>query len=70
MKNIAPDSLAALAVSVAIVFDIHLDGPISEVRVARVDGDFIINPSPAQIESADIDPHIGVIDSVARRRNE
>ncbi len=71
-ENIAPDSLAALAASAAIsVSDIPFDGPISEVRVARVDGDFIINPSPAQIESADIDLMVGAsADSVAMVEGE
>ncbi len=71
-ENIAPDSLAALAASAAIaVSDIPFNGPISEVRVARVHGDFIINPSPAQIESADIDLMVGAsADSVAMVEGE
>ncbi len=51
-----PDSLAALAASSALsVSDIPFGGPISEVRVARVDGKFIINPSKKQKEAADLD---------------
>ncbi len=51
-----PDSLAALAASSALaVSDIPFHGPISEVRVARVEGNFIINPSKSQKEIADLD---------------
>ena len=40
-----PDALAGLAASAALaVSDIPFNGPISEVRVARVNGEFIINP--------------------------
>ncbi|MCD4788380.1 MAG: polyribonucleotide nucleotidyltransferase [Bacteroidales bacterium] len=55
-KNTMPDALAALAASSALsVSDIPFNGPISEVRVGRIDGKFIINPSVADIENADID---------------
>lgn len=55
-KNTAPDSLAALAASAALaVSDIPFNGPISEVRVAKIDGEFIINPSIQDIEKADLD---------------
>ena len=51
-----PDSLAAFAASAAIcVSDIPFNGPISEVRVARVDGQLIINPTMEQKQQADID---------------
>src|SRR5690349_12636960 len=51
-----PDALAALAASAALsVSDIPFQGPISEVRVARVDGQFIVNPTLAQKEKADLD---------------
>lgn len=51
-----PDSLAALAASSALsVSDIPFQGPISEVRVARVDGKFVINPGMEEKERADID---------------
>jgi len=56
----AADSLAGLAASAAIsISDIPFNGPISEVRVARVNGEFIVNPSPAQLVSADIEMMIG-----------
>src|SRR5574343_311970 len=55
-KNIMPDALAALAASAALgVSDIPFNGPISEVRVARLDGQFQVNPYIADIERADID---------------
>ncbi|MDR3119263.1 MAG: polyribonucleotide nucleotidyltransferase [Mediterranea sp.] len=51
-----PDALAGLAASAALaVSDIPFNGPISEVRVARVDGGFIINPTFQQLEEADMD---------------
>lgn len=55
-----PDSLAAFAASCALsVSDIPYHGPISEVRVVRVDGEFIINPSAEQLESADLEMMVG-----------
>lgn len=51
-----PDALAGLAASAALaVSDIPFNGPISEVRVARVDGKFVINPTFAELEKADMD---------------
>ena len=51
-----PDALAGLAASAALaVSDIPFGGPISEVRVARIDGKFVINPTFEQLERADID---------------
>src|SRR5687767_13061668 len=51
-----PDALAAFAASSAIsVSDIPFNGPISEVRVARIDGRFVINPTLTEKERADID---------------
>ncbi len=51
-----PDALAGLAASAALsVSDIPFNGPISEVRVARVNGDFVINPTFDQLEQADMD---------------
>ena len=51
-----PDSLAGLAASAALaVSDIPFNGPISEVRVARINGEFVVNPTFAQLESADMD---------------
>lgn len=55
-----PDALAGLAASAALaVSDIPFNGPISEVRVARVDEEFIINPTFTQLEKADIDIMVG-----------
>jgi polyribonucleotide nucleotidyltransferase len=54
--EVAPDCLAGLAASAAIaVSDIPFNGPISEVRVARIDGQFIINPPISTMATADID---------------
>jgi len=51
-----PDALAGLAASAALaVSDVPFNGPISEVRVARVDGEFVVNPTFEQLESADMD---------------
>ena len=55
-----PDALAGLAASAALaVSDIPFNGPISEVRVARIDGKFVINPTFSQLEKADIDIMVG-----------
>ena len=55
-----PDALAGLAASSALaVSDIPFGGPISEVRVARIDGQFVINPTFEQLEKADIDIMVG-----------
>lgn len=55
-----PDALAAFAASSALaVSDIPFHGPISEVRVARVDGQFVINPTMDQKERADLDLIVG-----------
>ncbi|WP_442587985.1 polyribonucleotide nucleotidyltransferase [Pedobacter sp. AW31-3R] len=52
-KNIMPDSLAGLAASAAIaVSDIPFNGPISEVRVAKIDGQLVINPYVSDLERA------------------
>ena len=59
-ENDAPDALAGLAASAALaVSDIPFNGPISEVRVARVDGQWVINPTFEQIEKADIELMVG-----------
>jgi polyribonucleotide nucleotidyltransferase len=51
-----PDALAGLAASAALaVSDIPFQGPISEVRVARIDGEYVINPTFKQLEEADMD---------------
>ncbi len=55
-----PDALAGLAASAAITCsDIPFNGPISEVRVARVDGEFVINPTFEQLERADMELMVG-----------
>ncbi|MCD4682032.1 MAG: polyribonucleotide nucleotidyltransferase [Bacteroidales bacterium] len=55
-KNTMPDAMAALAASAALsVSDIPFGGPISEVRVGRIDGRFITNPSVSDLENADLD---------------
>ncbi|HEY9220584.1 MAG TPA: polyribonucleotide nucleotidyltransferase [Lutibacter sp.] len=59
-ESVMPDALAGLAASAAIqLSDIPFETPISEVRVGRVNGKFIINPSRAQLLEADIDMMIG-----------
>ena len=71
-ENVKPDALAALAASSAIaISDIPFNGPISEVRVARIDNKFVINPSSEDLESADIDMMVGAsADSVAMVEGE
>ncbi|MDE7024468.1 MAG: polyribonucleotide nucleotidyltransferase [Paramuribaculum sp.] len=55
-----PDALAGLAASAAIaVSDIPFNGPISEVRVARVNGEFVINPNFDQLKNADMELMVG-----------
>ena len=55
-----PDALAGLAASAALaVSDIPFHGPISEVRVARIDGKFVINPTFEQLEKADMELMVG-----------
>ena len=59
-KNEMPDCLAGLAASAALaVSDVPFNGPISEVRVSRIDGKFVINPSAEQLATADIDIMVG-----------
>ncbi|MDL5050816.1 polyribonucleotide nucleotidyltransferase [Oscillatoria amoena NRMC-F 0135] len=59
-SNALPDALAAFAASTALsISDIPWGGPISEVRVARVDGQFVVNPTLEQKERADIDLMVG-----------
>jgi polyribonucleotide nucleotidyltransferase len=59
-KNIMPDALAGLAASAALaVSDIPFNGPISEVRVARINGNFVINPNISDLADADIDIMVG-----------
>jgi polyribonucleotide nucleotidyltransferase len=55
-KNIMPDCLAGLAASAALaVSDIPFNGPISEVRVAKIDGKLIINPLASDLERATLE---------------
>ena len=55
-----PDALAGFAASAALCCsDIPFEGPISEVRVARINGEYVINPTFAQLEKADMDLMVG-----------
>ncbi|MBR1551231.1 MAG: polyribonucleotide nucleotidyltransferase [Muribaculaceae bacterium] len=55
-----PDALAGLAASAAIaVSDVPFEGPIAEVRVARINGEFVINPTFEQIKEADMELMVG-----------
>lgn len=55
-KETMPDALAGLAASAALaVSDIPFMEPISEVRVARIDGEFVVNPTRTELEAADLD---------------
>jgi polyribonucleotide nucleotidyltransferase len=59
-KDVLPDALAALAASAAMaVSDIPFNGPISEVRIIKLNGQLIIHPNPEQIKNADIDLMVG-----------
>jgi polyribonucleotide nucleotidyltransferase len=58
--DIIPDALAGLAASAALaVSDIPFNGPMSEVRVARINKEFIVNPTASQLKEADIDLMVG-----------
>ncbi|WP_312696551.1 MULTISPECIES: polyribonucleotide nucleotidyltransferase [Sphingobacterium] len=55
-KEIMPDALAGLAASAAIaVSDIPFNGPISEVRVAKIEGELVINPTVSALEKASLE---------------
>jgi len=55
-SQVQPDALAALAASAALaVSDIPFNGPISEVRVSKVDGNYLVNPTTAEISKASLD---------------
>lgn len=55
-----PDALAGLAASAALsVSNIPFGGPISEVRVARIDGKFVINPKYSDLQRADLELMVG-----------
>lgn len=61
-----PDALAGLAASAALaVSDIPFNGPISEARVARIDGQLVVNPTFNELEKADMDIMVGAtIDNI------
>tara|TARA_B100001057_G_scaffold312170_1_gene312233 strand:+ start:34092 stop:36200 length:2109 start_codon:yes stop_codon:yes gene_type:complete len=62
-EDVMPDALVGLAASAAIsLSDIPFDGPISEVRVGRINSNFIINPSKSQLEESDINIMVGASD--------
>ncbi len=65
-KDIQPDALAGLAASAALaVSDIPFGGPISEVRVARINGEYTINPTFSQMKDVDLDIMVGgTIDNI------
>ena len=59
-EDVMPDALAGLAASSAIqLSDFPFECAISEARVARIDGEFVINPSRSQLKDSDIDMMIG-----------
>lgn len=59
-KEVMPDALAALAASAALTLsDIPFAGPISEVRVGRIDGQFVVNPATSLLEESDLDIILG-----------
>jgi len=59
-RNVCPHALIGLAASTALTLsDIPFEGPISEVRVGRIENNFIINPSPEELENSDIDLMVG-----------
>tara|TARA_B100000963_G_scaffold143275_1_gene124791 strand:- start:82819 stop:84939 length:2121 start_codon:yes stop_codon:yes gene_type:complete len=63
-NEVMPDSLAGLAASCAIYLsDIPFESPISEVRVARINQNFVINPSRDQLNESDIDLVVGASES-------
>src|SRR5512138_2418298 len=64
--DIIPDALAGLAASAALsISDIPFKGPISEVRVARVNNQFIVNPTATQLKESDMDLMVGAtIDNI------
>jgi polyribonucleotide nucleotidyltransferase len=71
-EEVMPDALAGLAASAALALsDIPFSTLISEARVGRIDGKFIINPSRAQLDLSDIDMMIGAsMDSIAMVEGE
>ena len=63
-KDTQPDALAGLAAAAALaVSDIPFNGPISEVRVARIDGQYCINPTFSELEKADLELMVGATEN-------
>ena len=59
-EDVLPDALAALAASAALtISDIPFNGPIAEVRVVKSEGEYIVNPTPEQIENATLNLMVG-----------
>ena len=71
-RDVDPYSLIGLAASTALTLsDIPFEGPISEVRVGRIDNQFVVNPSPENLEKSDVDLMIGAsADSVVMVEGE
>ena len=71
-KENIPDALACLAASAAIaVSDIPFNGPVSEVRIAKIDGENVINPTFDELKSAEMDMVIaGTMDSIVMVEGE
>tara|TARA_B100001287_G_scaffold194581_1_gene164601 strand:- start:1577 stop:3727 length:2151 start_codon:yes stop_codon:yes gene_type:complete len=71
-KENMPDALACLAASACLaVSDIPFNGPVSEVRVARINGEFAINPTFDEMKKADMDMIIaGTLDSIVMVEGE
>ena len=71
-EDVLPDALACFAASAAImVSDIPFNGPTSEVRVARINGEWKINPNHSEIANADIDLIVaGTMDSLTMVEGE
>jgi len=71
-KDTMPDALAGLAASAALgVSDIPFNGPISEVRVARINGDYVVNPGITELEDADMEMIIaGTLDNIVMVEGE
>ncbi len=68
----SPDALVGFAASTAIaVSDIPFNGPMSEVRVGRINGEFVINPTLEQMDESDIDCIVaGTIDNIVMLEGE
>jgi polyribonucleotide nucleotidyltransferase len=71
-KNTLPDALAGFAASAALmVSDIPFNGPISEVRVARINGEYVINPSISALVDSDLEMIVaGTMDNIVMVEGE